>query len=200
MGYSNFKKISQIEDELGIIPLSKNLFIDNVKPVEPSEWLKTTLSYSRIIRSKNEKSKSETIVQPMLLELVKQNEEHISYFSGSYLDVNTEKGLNGECDFIIVKNTGRIRIKAPIFQIVEAKEHDIKLGIPQCAAQMYAAQLLNKKDNAGIDCIYGCVTTGDIWQFMKLCEKELFIDEKKYYINEPDKILGVFQTIINTFK
>ncbi len=200
MGYSNFKKISQIINEFGIIPFKKKIFDNDIQPVEPSEWLKTTLSYSSYVSSQNEKTKSESIVQPILVDLIKENNNFIAFFSGSNLDVDKEKELNGECDFIITKNYKRIDIKAPIFQIVEAKEHDIKLGIPQCAAQMYAAQLLNKKDNAGIDCIYGCVTTGDIWQFMKLCEKELFIDEKKYYICEPDKILGVFQTIINTFK
>ncbi len=200
MGYSNFKTISQIEDVLGIILFKKKLFDNDIKPVEPSKWLKTTLSYSSYISSQNEKTKSETIVAPILTEVIRLNKDFITVFSGSNLNVDTENGLNGECDFIITKNYKRIRITAPIFQIVEAKEHDIKLGIPQCAAQMYAAQLFNEKNNAGIDCIYGCVTTGDDWLFMKLCEKELFIDEKKYYICEPDKILGVFQTIINTFK
>ena len=200
MSYINFKTIDKVENELGIILFKKKIFDNDIQPVEPSEWLKTTLSYSSYVSSQNEKTKSESIVQPILVDLIKENNNFIAFFSGSNLDVDKEKELNGECDFIITKNYKRIDIKAPIFQIVEAKEHDIKLGIPQCAAQMYAAQLLNKKDNAGIDCIYGCVTTGDDWLFMKLCEKELFIDEKKYYICEPDKILGVFQTIINTFK
>ncbi len=200
MSYINFKTIDKVENELGIILFKKKIFDNDIQPVEPSEWLKTTLSYSSYVSSQNEKTKSESIVQPILVDLIKENNNFIAFFSGSNLDVDKEKELNGECDFIITKNFDLLDISSPILQIVEAKEHDIKLGIPQCAAQMYAAQLLNKKDNAGIDCIYGCVTTGDVWQFMKLCEKELFIDDKKYYINEPDKILGVFQTIINTFK
>ncbi len=183
----------------GIVIFEKKLF-NNIKSIEPSEWLRTTLSYSSLMRSKNEKTKSEVIVAPILIELINLNNNFITVFSGSNLDVDKEKELNGECDFIISKDKKLYDLDNPILHIVEAKEHDIKLGIPQCAAQMYAAQLLNKKDNAGIDCIYGCVTTGDVWLFMKLCEKELFIDDKKYYINEPDKILGVFQTIINTFK
>ncbi len=183
----------------GIVIFEKKLF-NNIKSIEPSEWLRTTLSYSSLMRSKNEKTKSESIVQPILIELINLNNSFITVFSGSNLDVDKEKELNGECDFIISKDKKLYDLDNPILHIVEAKEHDIKLGIPQCAAQMYAAQLFNEKNNAGIDCIYGCVTTGDDWLFMKLCEKELFIDEKKYYICEPDKILGVFQTIINTFK
>ncbi len=199
MAYSNFKTIGQIETKFEIISFEKKLF-EKITPVEPSQWLKTTLLYSSFTRSKNEKSKSETIVSPILTELVKLNKDFITLFSGNNLEVEPENDLNGECDFIISKDVGRYSLKSPIFHIVEAKEHDIKLGIPQCVAQMHAANLFNKKDNTNIDCIYGCVTTGDDWLFLKLCEKDLFIDKKKYYLNEVDKILGVFQTIIDTFK
>ena len=199
MGYSNYKKNSQVEDKLGITITRRKLF-DNIKPVQPSEWLKTAISYSMFTSSQNEKSKSETIVSPILTELIKLNEKFIALFSGSNLDINPEKELNGECDFVITKNFSSIDIKAPIFQIVEAKDNDIKLGIPQCAAQMYASNIFNKKKEENIDCVYGCVTTGSLWQFMKLCEKDLYIDKKEYYLVEIDNILGVFQTIIDTFK
>ncbi len=199
MGYSNYKKNSQIEEKLGIVPIKKKLF-QNIKPIQPSEWLKTTLLYSELASSQNEKTKSEAIVQPILIEVINNNNNFITYFSGSNMDVDHKKELNGECDFVITKNFNRMDIKTPIFQIVEAKDHNIKLGIPQCAAQMFAANMLNKKNKENIDFIYGCVTTGDDWLFMKLCEKDLFIDKKKYYIVEPDNILGVFQKIIDKFK
>ncbi len=168
--------------------------------MQTSEWLNTTLSYSSFASSNNEKTKSESIVMPILVELIKENNDFITYFSGSNLDVDKEKELNGECDFIITKNNGSIRVKAPIFQITEAKDDNMKLGISQCAAQMYAADLFNKKNGEDIDYIYGCVKTGNDWLFMKLCEKKLFVDKQIYYLNETDKILGVLQNIINTFK
>ncbi len=199
MGYSNYKNNNQIEEKLGINYVKKNIFVE-IKPIQASEWLKTTLSYSNLISSQNEKTKSETIVSPILTEVIRLNKNFITLFSGSTLDIDTKKDLNGECDFVITKNFYKIDIKAPIFQIVEAKDHDIKIAIPQCAAQMYAADVFNKKANENIDCIYGCVTTGDIWLFMKLYQNNLFIDNKKYYLNKVDKILGVFQNIIDTFK
>ncbi len=200
MSYSNFKKILQIKENFGITIFEKNLF-ENIKSVVLSEWLKTTLSYSSLMRSKNEKTKSESIVQPILIELIKRNKNFITIFSGNNLDVDIEKGLNGECDFIITKDTGQYDLESPIFQIVEAKEDDMKHGVSQCAAQMYAASLFNKINNIdNIDCIYGCVTTADNWLFMKLLDKKLFIDKKKYYLSEVENILGVFQTIIDSFK
>ncbi len=200
MGYSNFKKIFQIKEELKIISFKKELFDKNIKPVQQSEWLKTTLSYSSFARSNNEKTKSESIVQPILVELIKKNNNFITYFSGSNLEINTEKNLNGECDFIICKDKGYYDLDNPIFIILEAKDHDIKLGIPQCGAQMYAANLFNHKNNYKTNFIYGCVTTGDMWVFLKIVENNLFIDKKIYYLSEVEKILGVFQKIIYDFK
>ena len=80
--------------------------------------------------------------------------------------------------------------------MLEAKRHDIESGIPQCAAQMLGAQIFNKNENTKIKCIYGCVTTGDDWQFLKL-DDELFIDERKYYLGNVAQILGIFQSIID---
>ena len=199
MAYSNFTTLEQIVKELGIIPRYKKIF-GEIKKIEPSNWLKTTLSYSYLVSSENEKTKSETIVQPILLELIKRNEDFIKFYSGSTLNADKEKGLTGECDFMITKNIENIILKNSILQVVEAKDHDMSLGIPQCISQMLGTKIFNEKNNANIDCIYGCVTTGDVWLFLKLCDNELFVDKQKYYLSEVDKILGVFQTIIDYYK
>ncbi len=59
-------------------------------------------------------------------------------------------------------------LTSPVFTIVEAKNDIIAGGIPQCIAQMLGAQYFNVKDGKQIPCIYGCVTTGKDWQFLKL--------------------------------
>ena len=90
-------------------------------------------------------------------------------------------------------------IEAPIISIVEAKKNDLDLGIGQCIAQMIGAYQFNKQKNSNIKAIFGCITTGLEWKFLKL-EKESFItiDTKIYYLNELEKILGIFQSIIDT--
>jgi hypothetical protein len=41
------------------------------------------------------------------------------------------------------------------------------------------------------DYIYGAVTTGNDWKFLKLCDRTIFIDKNDYFIKEVDKILGI---------
>jgi hypothetical protein len=75
--------------------------------------------------------------------------------------------------------------------IVEAKNENIKDGLGECAAAMLAAQLFNQQEENEIKTIYGAITTGDIWKFMKLENSDLFIDLNNYYIQEIGKILGI---------
>jgi hypothetical protein len=134
---------------------------------------------------------------PILIELRNQNAKYFTIYSGEMLNVDEE--LKGECDFIISKDTGSFEINAPIMQLVEAKRNDVEIGIAQCAAQMIGAQKYNEKRKYVTNEIYGCVTTGDDWLFMKL-KKNLEIDTKKYYLGNLPELLGVFQMIFDTFK
>ncbi|BBD66411.1 hypothetical protein NIES4072_63200 [Nostoc commune NIES-4072] len=51
--------------------------------------------------------------------------------------------------------------------------------------------MFNQREGNDIRKIYGAVTTGDIWKFLKLEENNIFIDLNNYYIKEIDKILGI---------
>jgi hypothetical protein len=84
--------------------------------------------------------------------------------------------------------------------MVEAKKNDIKEGLGQCIAQMIGAQLFNQKENNDIEVIYGCVTTGEDWQFLRLEGQTIDMDENRYYINELGRLLWIFQSIIDTYK
>ena len=134
---------------------------------------------------------------PILIELRNRNAKYFTIYSGEMLNIDEE--LKGECDFILSKDTGSFEINAPIMQLVEAKRNDIENGIAQCAAQMIGAQKYNAQRKYITNEIYGCVTTGDDWLFMRL-EKNLEIDTKKYYLGNLAELLGVFQKIIDTFK
>ena len=116
------------------------------------------------------------------------------------MNADSDKGLNGECDFIISKNTESYDINFPVIQIVEAKNNDIQIGIAQCAAQMVGAKIYNEQNETIVDTIYGCVTTGDDWLFLKLKNDILYIDKKKYYLNELGELLSIFQYIIDYYK
>ncbi|MEY3243369.1 MAG: hypothetical protein RIR11_4808 [Bacteroidota bacterium] len=47
--------------------------------------------------------------------------------------------------------------------------------------------------------LFGCTTTGDVWQFIEFSDK-LYIDNNKYYLSEIDSLLGVFQSIVDYYK
>ncbi len=197
MSYSDFS-LKDLLNKFGVKNKVIQLF-GKLEPVEPSEWLITTLQKASNLPTRSEKAKSESIVYPILLELRDRNINFITFYSGDILTADEQNGLKGECDFIITKDTGTYDINYPIIQLVEAKKNDIELGVPQCAAQMVGAKLFNEQNNVTVDCIYGCVTTGDDWLFMKLTN-ELQIDNQKYYLNELPELLAVFQNIIDQYK
>lgn len=115
-----------------------------------------------------EKARSETIISPVIIEIKNMFTEEISLFSGVDFNVEPEQGLNGVCDFIISKSPEQLFITSPVVTIVEAKNENIKLGLGQCVAEMIAAQLFHQKEVNYIDSIYGVVTTGNMWKFLKL--------------------------------
>lgn len=137
---------------------------------------------------------------PILVEIRTQNQDFFTIYSGESLNVDKENGLMGECDYILAKETHSFVIAAPIISVVEAKRNDLELGVTQCAAQMVGVQKFNEQNNKNIDTIYGCVTTANDWQFLKLEGKELSIDTTYYYLNDLEKILGAFQIIIDYYK
>ena len=170
----------------------------NIEPLEASDKLKSDLKETAelALAINTEKARSEMIILPILLEIRRRANYQISLFSGTNFDVEIEKGLNGYCDFIISRSKEQLLINAPVLIIIEAKNENIKNGLGQCAGAMLAAQIFNQQQNNGIKTIYGAVTTGDIWKFIKLEDSNLFIDLNNYYIKELANILGIlYQSI-----
>lgn len=198
MAYSDFT-FKRLKKEFGINNKIENLFT-NIQPVNISEDLKKDLAIARTLPVRSEKAKSELIVMPILLELMKKNQQFFTIYSGDTLNVNKEKGLTGECDFILARNLKTFDINTPILTIVEAKKNDVEIGIPQCAAQMLGAKLYNKEAGDNVEKIYGCVTTADDWIFLKLEGNNLTIDNRKYYLGKIEELLGVFQFTIDYYK
>jgi hypothetical protein len=48
--------------------------------------------------------------------------------------------------------------------------------------------------------LYGCVTTGIEWRFLTHRGHEIGIDEKRYLISDPARLLGVLQAVVNDSK
>ena len=80
--------------------------------------------------------------------------------------------------------------------VVEAKKNDIESGIGQCMAQMIGARLFNEQAGKRCSEMYGCVTTGETWQFLRLADAVVLIDRTRYYIDNVGTILGILQAIV----
>ncbi len=198
MAYSNFT-MAEIEANFDvIISLHFDLFKD-VPPKEMSDWLRETLqkNTSLAVGINTEKARSEMLVTPILIEIYSQAKEKISLFSGVDFTVDAEKGLNGICDFLISLSPKHFYIEAPVIALVEAKKNDLQLGLPQCIAEMLAARIFNERANKPLKEIYGIVTTGSSWQFMRYVNDKIEVDAIEYSIETPEKILGILWQMIS---
>jgi len=135
------------------------------------------------------------IIAPILMSVRKHLNAQISLFFGIDFTVDAQKGLNGSCDFIISRSPELLILTAPVVTIVEAKEENINAGLGQCVAEMVAAQLFNERKGNNIQTIYGTVTTGTNWKFLKLVGQVIEIDLIEYYISNIGKILYILFNI-----
>ena len=192
MAYSDFS-LTKFKKNFNITINEEADLFATVEPIEISEKLTNTLEETTelALAINTEKARSEMIITPILLEVRRKANYQISLFSGTDFNVDIERGLNGYCDFVISRSKEQLTINAPVLIIVEAKNENIKGGLGQCAAAMLAAQLFNEQEGNEIKTIYGAVTTGDIWKFLKLEGTDIFIDLNNYYIQELNKILGI---------
>ena len=177
------------------------LFAD-IEPVEPSEPLTVTLErqlpFALVMGT--EKAKSEMVVAPVLVELCLHFESRVSLFSGIDFNVDATNGLTGVCDFLVSLSPQRFDLDAPVVALVKAKT-DVKLGLAQCVAQcvaeMVAAQRFNAEAGNDIPCVYGAITSGTEWLFLKLEGQTLSIDLTVYPIAQCYKILGILASMVS---
>lgn len=201
MAYSSFT-LSSVKDKFGISTVETEDLFAQTPPVNPSEILAITLKEQLPLASaiNTEKARSELIIMPILIEMrrhcLNKGRNQVAIFSGSSFEVEPSKGLEGRCDFLVSRSAEQYYITSPVFAIVEAKNESIPSGLGQCIATMLAAQIFNEKKNEDPRPIYGAVTTGTDWKFLKLIGNIAYIDINGYYIKEIDKILGI---LVSTF-
>ncbi|MCP2731303.1 hypothetical protein [Limnofasciculus baicalensis] len=193
MAYSDFTTLTKVREAFGLtIEESMDLFPD-IPEILPSSYLQTTLNENVFLATaiNTEKARSELIIAPVLLEVRRILNFQIGFFSGSEFNVDVQAGLSGYCDYILTASKESYEIRSPVVALVEAKNESIKSGLGQCIAEMVAAQLFNQRNGEEIESIYGGVTTGTDWKFIKLNEKTIWIDKRDYFITQVSQILGI---------
>ena len=195
MSYSDFN-LETAQLLLGIGTRPGNIF-GELSGVALPLWLTETLRRNTPLALISEKARSEFIVAPLLLAARELSENAVAIYSGQRLDVNPTRGLSGECDFILTLAPPVLPLRSPIVTIVEAKKNDIENGLGQCVAQMVGARLFNQASGRNATSIFGCVTTGEIWQFLKLDGDFAVFDERRFYLDNPELLLAALLFLIS---
>ncbi len=191
MAYSNFT-IEEVELRFDL-QLQAISFLPETTPIAPSDLLHRYLARGLTLAKRNvsEKAQSEFIIAPILLELETLLTDKISLFSGEDFTVDRSLGLNGICDFLIARSPAQLIIKAPVIAVVEAKKGVLRDGWGQCIAELVAAQKFNLQRHQEIPFTYGIVTSGLLWQFIRLSGQTVSIEPAEIPLHPLDRLLGI---------
>jgi len=197
MPYSSFT-IRKVQKDFSVEIIEKTDLFSGTESREISNHLKETLAdnVSLAAAINTEKARSELIIAPVLIEIRKMFNKKISFFSGIELNVDKERDLTGFCDFIISQSPEQLFLNAPVITVVEAKNENIMSGLGQCAAEMIASRIFNEQEGTILSKIYGVVTSGNIWKFLKLEDNKIYIDLDDYSIKEVSKVVGILCSMI----
>ena len=192
MTYADFT-LSVLKEQFGLQTDEQGDYFAATQPPPVSERLRQRLAeyVPLAFAIATDKARAELVITPILLEVMKQYDNPTSYFSGSEFNVDPELNLCGSCDFLFGLSPEQLTIEMPVLAIVEAKNEDFRRGINQCVAEMVAAQRFNQARGGPVETVYGAVTTGTSWLFLRLSGTRVSIDRTEYHICQVEKIVGI---------
>lgn len=198
MAYSDFD-LKKVLTDFSLVTNEKSDLFAGVSPIEPGDHLRWWLDeYGRLaVGVGSEKARSEYLITPIFAEARRLAQNTFNVLPGVTFEVDKGRGLSGVCDYLVAGSPELYFVRAPLLAVVEGKREDLVSGYGQCAAEMVAIRLFNEKEQAPRPCVYGCVTTGMVWQFLKLEGNILSIDKIEYHLRELPKLLGILVGIAN---
>lgn len=198
MAYSDFT-LKSVKQAFSLKTDEQQELFAKIVDVKVSEhlqtWLQEQVPLGLAIGT--QKARSEMIIAPILVEARKLMQRRVSLFSGIEFDVDPDRGLSGVCDFIFSRSAEQLMLTSPFLVIVGAEKEDINQGIARCIAEMVAARIFNEREETNIKTIYGAVTVGSIWKFVKLEGQTVFVDRAEYYLPQTGKILAILLHIFH---
>lgn len=191
MAYNTFT-LNKVRKELGVTIQEGTCFFPEVPLIQPDDLLQQELKENLplVLARGSEKARSEWIISPVLTAVRRLLNKQISLFSGEEFTVDASIGLTGFCDFLISCSATQLEIEAPVIVIVEAKKENLNGGLGQCIAEMVAAQKFNSANEKDIKTVYGSVSSGTAWKFLKLVNNVSTIDLTEYSLPPVEKILS----------
>jgi hypothetical protein len=198
MSYSDFT-LRKVRRDFILEFIEQSGIFTDIESAAISNYFAVTLEKNipLAISINTEKAKSELIIANVLIEVRKLFDRKISFFSGVEFNVDQEKGLNGCCDFLISSSPEQLFVESPIITLVAEKNENMMSNLGQCIAEMVAAQVFNEQEGCSPAAVYGAVTTGIFWKFMKLTNKTVRLDLKDYSLEDnPGRIIAILAAMI----
>lgn len=198
-GITPFQSFSfpQVIQTLGLSLSEADLFASVPVLVVHADLVEQVTEGANLAAAVNtEKARSEFVIAPVLWELRRHHRGQMGLFSGVELDADAARGLNGVCDFVITRSPQQHVLTAPLLSVVEAKNDNLRSGLGQCIATMCAAQTINTAAKTDLPRVYGVVTTGSAWKFLKLESTAVTLDLVEYHIESLGKILAILSNIV----
>ncbi len=197
MAYSDFDLHTAVQTFGLRVERDTDLFV-GVAPLEPSDYLRDWLDDfgTLALAVGTEMARNVYLIAPLLAEAQRRAAGPVHVLPGMALDADKARGLNGFCDYLIARSEEIYYLRSPLAAVVEAKREDIIAGLGQCAAAMVGMRVFNEKDGTPFPVLYGCVSSGTNWRFLRLEGDVLFIDRREFYLGEAALVLGILVQIM----
>jgi hypothetical protein len=190
MSYGDFKTVAEVAEKFDI-ELKTESFIDELAieiPDYPFSDLERRLGNEMSFI--NEVAICEDIIKP-ILNLIEIHYESVHIWTHVTYNVDKDKGLVGEPDYLIAPRTKYGRMGIPPLCVIEAKQEKFEEGWAQALAEMVAASI--QDDQQIFEAFYAVVTTGKYWEFGQL-KKSVFTKDRKQ-ISATMDLQRVFDTL-----
>ena len=192
MAFSDFKKISEVQEQFRIKYTASDLF--TVEAASPPEQFLQEFQFTiqNINVFSSEAARCEAIIFPVLREVYKAYAD--TYALWIKEPINYDETLNGTPDYFISTHSelGMTVIGTPLIILVEAKKNDFEQGWGQCLAELVAAQKINDAPDVPV---YGIVSDGERWQFGKLVNNSFTQNRTTFSIDNLPVLFGAINAI-----
>jgi hypothetical protein len=197
VAYSDFT-LREAIDRFGLTLVDEPDLFGDAPEIEPGPLLRAVLPefVPLALAINTEKARSELVIAPLLAALRAQMGHRFSIFSGIDFTVDPSQGLAGYCDFILSRSPEQQFLRSPVAAIVEAKNENLKSGLGQCVAAMVGARVYNEREGQPAAVVYGAVTSGSVWRFLRMDGTAVALDQQEYHVRQLPKLVGILSRIV----
>jgi hypothetical protein len=197
MTSTEFKTQGQVFRQYDIRPQKKKFisFTTQQAPARLVEDIDFALNY--VDYSASEIAICESLIYPVLAQVWKSFLDTLALHSHKTWQIDGQ--LSGIPDYLIssISKYGTAVIDTPILVAIKAKKDNFVEGWGQCAAEMVAAQLVNKNNDLTI---YGVVSNGEQWEFAKLNQAVFTKNAVPYSVFDLDKLYSAVHFVLTDCK